>query len=266
MQSKLFTYSISSFLQLWYTCPTIVLNYLNYGVDMCVFCVILQVMNLRKNVLNNINAITISSALTIGALAFSMINPTLSFANDAKCFGSYGQEIDCPVQNISFSIQKTVRKAGESTFVEQVNAGDDSKVEFSVTVKNTGDTTVSNVKLIDVLPANLTSTNSTDYTINDFAPNQERTFMVTATANVKGLAEGQTNCVVNVANVVFNNETKASDTASVCIKNGQVLATKLPNTGIANNGTIGLFVIAILSGFIIVNSTIIAEKARKFNG
>lgn len=221
-----------------------------------------DVMQMLPNKKQITSLAAFGAVVTVIGLAFSM-QSTSVIADTPVCYGPYGQQIECPVANTSFSIEKLVRRANTSdTFVESINTLDGVDVEFKIVVKNTGDTTVNDVRLIDILPTNLTVKGATEFTITSFAPMQERIFTVVATSNVVNLANGETKCVVNVANLLYRGEKSASDTAQVCVKKGDVLATKLPATGISESATVGMFIVTILSGAIIVNSTLIAEKVR----
>lgn len=207
--------------------------------------------------------INIFAAALVSVVGFSFVTTT-AFADDPICYGQYGVQIECPVVTKSISVEKLVRKSNTAdAFVEIVNVNDGAEVEFKISVTNTGEATLNEVKLIDILPSNLVTTGASEFILNDFKPGQVREFTLLATTNTNGMAEGESKCVVNVANIVYQSEKKASDTAQVCVKKGSVLATKLPATASSTNTTVALFIIAILSGAVIFNSTHIVEKSRR---
>lgn len=58
-------------------------------------------------------------------------------------------------EEADFTVAKTVRKAGDTEWVENVSANIGETVEFKVAYTNTGDVAAKNVTLVDTLPANL---------------------------------------------------------------------------------------------------------------
>ena len=59
-------------------------------------------------------------------------------------------------ENADFTVAKTVRKSGDTAWVESVEAGLGEIVEFKIDYTNTGDVTAKNVIIADALPENLT--------------------------------------------------------------------------------------------------------------
>ena len=207
--------------------------------------------------------------IILGALAaFSLLTFfKVAFAAENKCYGQYGQEIACPLVNKSFSIEKTVRIAGSgNTFTKTVSTSAGNNVEFKLVVKNTGEAKVSDVKVSDLLPANLTlAQGSIDWTINDFEPGSERVFSFVAKTNSNGIADNQEKCVANVGNVAYKGHQEASDTAVVCITKGKILSsiTNLPETAFSAPQVIGIAVVMVLLGLLVHNISLIIEHKLK---
>ena len=172
---------------------------------------------------------------------------------------------------VNYEIKKKVRKVDTQTWKEKVTGvREDQQVEFKITIKNTGDTMIEELKVVDILPENLTlASDANSWVVTSFAPGAEYTLTITATANVKNIAQDDSQCVVNTAQIKIDGDTKASDNATVCIKNpGEVLGDieELPDTGLFDevNPLIGWIVVSTLFGFILLNlSYILQEKYRQ---
>jgi len=211
---------------------------------------------------------TSATAITLAGFVCSLFTLPV-FAEQPVCYGQYGVQIECPIVQTTVSVDKLVRKANTSNpFVESVNLQVGNLAEFAITVTNTGESTLNEVKLIDILPSNLVTTGATQFTLNNFAPGEKRTFTLVATVKTIDDSTQNTSCTVNVANVVYRGEKMSSDTAQVCVTKGTVLAAKLPatansdSTGVMST-TMGMFIIVLLSGAVIVSSTHIVEKSKK---
>lgn len=229
---------------------------------------IVYTLGYMKRVLNKLQHSTLFYAFLgvffMGIASTSLVNV---FASAPKCYGQYGDEIECPIVNKSFSVEKTVRVGDQGDWSDEVSgikAG--QEVQFEVTVLNTGEAKISDLKVIDVLPSNLTRTSDLDnWVIDNFEPGDVRKFWVKATANYDGIAVNQEKCVVNVVNLVYKGTKEASDTASVCIKNeGKVLSaqTPLPMTGSVQMTVLGVSIVALLVGLIISTVFSVVKELR----
>ncbi len=171
---------------------------------------------------------------------------------------------------ISFELSKLVRKSDKDKWSEKVKGvKSNGLVEFKITVKNTGNTTVDELKLHDILPENLVLTSEyKDWTITNLAPNEEISVTLEAKANTTGIETGQTKCVKNTVELSYEDKIRNSDDAEVCIDAGSVLGEidELPDTAgasIFNNKVFGSFVILLLLGLILANSTNVLERLYK---
>lgn len=135
-------------------------------------------------------------------------------------------------KGVSAEITKEVRKLPNGKFdwkAEDVKKGE--KVEFRITVRNTGDTELRDLKVNDLLPSELVSNDSLAFTIDTLKVNESKEFFVTATVKDSEFGDGKAGkCVINRATLKFNDK-ELSDTAVVCWGNGVLGATKLPETG-----------------------------------
>ena len=135
-------------------------------------------------------------------------------------------------KGVSAEITKEVRKLPNGRFdwrVEDVKKGEE--VEFRITVRNTGDTELRDLKVTDLLPSELVSSDVLDFTIATLKVNESKEFFVTATVKDNEFGEGLAGkCVINRATLKFDDK-ELSDTAVVCWGNGVLGATKLPETG-----------------------------------
>ena len=187
-------------------------------------------------------------------------------AQDKVCVPIYGGgEVCAPVKNKSFAVQKDVRKKGFSEWQNEISEVKSAhEVEFKIKVTNTGEIEVSDLKVTDTLPANLTLTRldsavksrqaagTLSWEIDDFAPREEQIFTFTAKANTDGMADNQEKCAVNEVHVQYKEQTEASDTAIVCIEKGEVLGeeiAELPPTAVGLYEVISFMLMAI--GFIV---------------
>lgn len=202
------------------------LNALTYNIDKR------GVLGYTPLMVNRITSITLTTSTLALAGVVLLMSPQHAQAQTPTCYGQYGQEIPCPLVNKSFSVEKKVRVANTTEWKESVNVKSGDTVEFQITVKNTGEAKVSNVRVTDILPENLRQvTGDIEWTINDFEPNEVETRTFTAKANDTNISDNQEKCVTNVVNVQYNNHQEASDTAVVCIsRNAKVLPSQLPET------------------------------------
>lgn len=179
-------------------------------------------------------------------------------AKDEVCVPIYGGgEVCAPVKNKSFAIKKDVRKKGFTEWQNEITeVKNGHEVEFRIIVTNTGEIEVDDLKVTDTLPSNLTLTEGTlSWEIDDFTPREEQTFTFTAKANTEGMADNQVKCVVNEVHVKYQEQTEASDTATVCIEKGEVLGEEikeLPPTAVGFYEVISFVIMSIglvITGF-----------------
>lgn len=218
--------------------------------------------------------------------AYTVNTPGSAFAGEArKCFDFYGREISCPVVNKRFNIVKQVKMSTEADnkYRDEVKGVlNGQTVDFKITVTNTGEVSVDDLKLIDFLPENLENftldqkLSQDDATLRfvfgkDFEPGEREVFLFSANATVAGMDPGDEKCVVNKAqiyrdrnnnNVVDSQEPENADVATVCIKRGEVKGeqptptptpapSKLPDTAAGGLGLILGSIAALGSGAVL---------------
>lgn len=106
------------------------------------------------------------------------------------------------------SITKLVKNNNDGTsYRTSVDAEHNDRVNFKVSVKNTGDTTVNNVKVTDRIPSGLTFDDSVS---GDGTPSFSGS---TLTVNFGTLTKGQTKTVEFAARVTEDNDTQICNTA-----------------------------------------------------
>jgi len=105
--------------------------------------------------------------------------------------------------------------------VDKSNANVGDSITFTVTVTNTGNDTANNVNLTDSLPAELSTTGSTIFSLGNMAPGTSATRTVTATVVS---APTTSSSVTNIANAVGRDSNQnivaGSGTVSVTISSG----------------------------------------------
>ena len=150
----------------------------------------------------------------------------------AKCTSNYGGGETC-VYNKRFDIEKKVRKEGDDSWKDKVtNVKKGQVVEFKIKVKNEGEVEVDNMKMKDSLPKEMERVGGSGLTEywDDFESDETKTFIIEAV--VKDSEYDRKNfekCVVNKAEVLYDGDEEASDTATVCYSDKKV--TELPRTG-----------------------------------
>lgn len=147
----------------------------------------------------------------------------------------------------------------------------DQEVEFKITITNTGTEMIDELRVVDVLPANLTLTSdASSWKVLNFAPGASYTLTLTAKANVINITEGTSKCVDNIAQIKIDGKVKAEDDAVVCIKapgdvHGDV--KKLPDTGTSTleqiNHYFGLIAVFLLLGAIFYNTQLILVESNR---
>jgi uncharacterized repeat protein (TIGR01451 family)/LPXTG-motif cell wall-anchored protein len=161
-------------------------------------------------------------------------------------------------KGVSAEITKEVRKLPSGHFdwkAEDVKKG--GKVEFRITVRNTGDREIRNLKVSDSLPTELVSSSDLAFTIDRLGVNESKEFFITATVKDSEFGDGKAGkCVINRATLKFNDK-ELSDTAVVCWGNGVLGATKLPETGPVE--TLVMTVTGLISA---ISGLVVRRKAK----
>lgn len=166
----------------------------------------------------------------------------------AGCTSNYGGGETC-IYNKNFDIEKKVRKEGDDSWKDKVTGVDeDEVVEFKIKVKNEGEVDVDDMKMSDKLPKEMERVGGdglSEYW-DDFEAGETKTFVIKA--KVKDSEYDKDNfekCVVNKAEVLYDGEDEASDTATVCYSDSE--PTELPKTGGSSllYGVLGLGLTAV---------------------
>ena len=149
----------------------------------------------------------------------------------ASCEDVYGGGERCII-NKSFRIEKEVRIKGDSTWREKVILEDlDDIVEFRITVRNTGELEVDDVKMEDILPDELKRVGGSGLTedFDNFKPGDSEKFVIEAELTDDAKDEKKANCFVNRAKVIYKDHVEGEDVATVCVETGEI--SELPETG-----------------------------------
>ncbi len=161
-----------------------------------------------------------------------------------RAYGQYG----APAPSQSILIEKFVAKPSSSSdFIDNLSPSDprfspDQTVNFKLTVKNTSDTTLTNVTVKDFVPdflqpmsgpGNFDSSSKTiSFGAGDFAPNEEKTYFLT----MKVVSQNQLPadkgivCVVNKGQA-SNDNVSDDDTSQLCIEKQVVGVVQIPYAG-----------------------------------
>ncbi len=162
----------------------------------------------------------------------------------------------CEEENPNFQIDKTVQLDGGNTWSETVIAKAGDKVRYRIQFKNTGNTTLKNVYIRDMLPAGLTYVKGTTVLYNkanvngktladgitsekginigDYAAGAEATVYFYATVNSALSENCEESTLTNTVKGKYNNDDKTSkaDTAVVKVPGKTCEDTpELPRTG-----------------------------------
>lgn len=161
-----------------------------------------------------------------------LVAVTSSKAYAEDCEAVYGGGEKCIV-NKSFRITKEVREKGEDDddAEDKINVDKGEEFVFVITIKNTGEVEVDDMKMKDFLPDELKLIKG-DLTEewNNFDSGDKKTFHLTV--KVKDLEFERDNfekCIVNKAEVRKDGDFEGADTATVCYKKGEI--SELPETG-----------------------------------
>ncbi len=173
----------------------------------------------------------VTTALFAGAA--SVVN-----AGGSKCEviyggGYYGGEI-CD-ERISFNIDKQVQKPTKGgEFVNNLGANDEkfapgATIAFRIIIKNTGDTTIENINVVDTLPDHLTwvsggrnNGKEVTYSLERLNPGQSHTGTITVKAAESNNlpTDRSVTCVVNNVRATQNGHS-ATDSTQLCIEKNQ---------------------------------------------
>lgn len=192
---------------------------------------------------------------------------------------------DCTEKdNPGFTINKMVQLDGGKEWAENVTAKAGDKVRYRIQFKNTGNVTLKNVVIRDVLPTGMTyvkgttvlynaaNTNGKTLTdgivskeginIGDYAKDTEATIYFYATVNASLADNCDDSTLTNVAKGRYNNDdkTEKSDTADVSVngkdcKEPEEPEPELPKTGATTviSGVVGAASVATAAGYYIIS-------------
>ena len=190
---------------------------------------------------------------------------------------------DCTEKdNPGFTINKMVQLDGGKEWAENVTAKAGDKVRYRIQFKNTGNVTLKNVVIRDVLPTGMTyvkgttvlynaaNTNGKTLTdgivskeginIGDYAKGTEATIYFYATVNASLADNCDDSTLTNVAKGRYNNDdkTEKSDTADVSVNGKDCKEPKepeLPKTGATTviSGVVGAASVATAAGYYIIS-------------
>ena len=190
----------------------------------------------------------------------------------------------CEEDKPGFKIDKMVQLDGGKEWSETVTAKAGDKVRYRIQFKNTGNTTLKNVVVRDILPSNMSivkgsvvlynSANkngktlsdslvsTTGVNIGDYAKGTEATIYFYATVNSSLADSCEDSTLTNTVKGKYNNDDKTtkSDTADVKV-NGKTceepepVVPELPKTGAADvlTGVIGIASVATAAGYYIAS-------------
>jgi len=214
----------------------------------------------------------IKSLLILAAV--SMVFPLKSYA-DISCQTIYGGGQSCVSTN-NIVVSKTVLNPQTNKFVDNLGINDPKYfpgyiATFQINVTNTGNNTVSQIDVKDVLPQYVSfgsgagnydaSTNTLSFSLSNLMPNETRTYSVVGRIlNTERIpvAQGAVVCVVNQAIASIGGNTVSQDNAQFCIQNtattavattkggfpvyGAVTTTATPSTGAQSWVILGLVI------------------------
>jgi uncharacterized repeat protein (TIGR01451 family) len=129
-----------------------------------------------------------------------------------------------PTQTPNFTIVKSVKKAGTTDeFAQNVSAAPGTKLTYAIGIKNTGDTTLKNILVKDVLPAGMKYVNgSAKITTSEGVNNKPISDnLVTSGYTISSLAKGQ------VAFIIF--DATLPEASNPIVKECSTGKTKLTN-------------------------------------
>lgn len=199
----------------------------------------------------------------VALISFIVLGMVLSTAKSAsaavRCETQYGGNEVC-VTTGELQINKKIWNSDNSEWVDNLyitshkfQTGD--TVRFKLTVKNVGDNTLHNVKVVDSLPNFLffTGTTASEFKIDYLNPDESRDFEVEARVVSESQLTVDQACDVNVAEATSDEDEHDKDTAQLCVTKKVLGVTTLPKTGPANTLLIlSLSLFAGISGLYLI--------------
>lgn len=178
-----------------------------------------------------------STAFLTAAL---VLTPATAFAAGSYGYGNNGYGSPCqPIYggstcaNSTLSIDKTVQNPTNSQYVDNLTFSDpkfapEGQVMFRITVTNTGDTTLSDIKAVDSFPQNLSYVSGNGYfdtkartftmTIDSLKAGESKTFeLKTQIAKESDLPASAAFCLVNTVSVTDGKTPAAVDNTQFCV-------------------------------------------------
>lgn len=160
------------------------------------------------------------------------------------------------IYNKRFKITKEVRIEGDSEWKDKVtDVEEDDVVEFKITIKNKSDDDAGdfdNMKMEDFLPDEMYRVGGSGLTEywDDFDSDESKKFTIKAKVDSDEYDRDVEfeKCVVNKAEVRWDDDFEGSDTATVCY--GNIEPTELPKTGAVSTlgfTGLGLLLVGLVS-------------------
>lgn len=171
-----------------------------------------------------------SAAIFAGAAA--SVNAAGGYGT-SNCQIIYGGGEVCQ-KSVSFTLDKKVQKPTKGgEFVDNLGMNDEkfapgSTVNFRISIKNTGETRIENIQVVDTLPENLSwvsggknNGNQVTYSLEKLEPGQSHDGNITVrVANANALPQDKNLiCVTNTVKATQDGNA-ASDNAQLCIEKG----------------------------------------------
>ncbi len=191
-----------------------------------------QTSALEKKNMNKKNKRNLILGTFVAVAALFVVNSPVY----AKCESSYGNGETCYI-NKRFEIDKDVRIEGDDSWEDKVmDVKKDDVVEFRVKIKNKSDEKADgfdDMKMEDFLPDEMERVGGSGLTEywDDFKPGETKTFVIQAKIDKDEFDRDNEfeKCIVNKAEVNWDDKFEGSDTATVCYGDEEV--KELPETG-----------------------------------
>jgi len=190
------------------------------------------------NKIVNQKFIVLAVALLVSMVQLSITSSTAVYAD------SYGGR----TKERFVGVSKGVRIEGESDFEDKITDVEKYEViEFRIKVKNTGNSTLNDMKMHDYLPDELVQIGDSGLTEywDGFDEDETKKFYIKV--KVKDEEYDRKNfekCVVNKVEIERDGDEMASDTATVCYGDGEV--SELPETGVDSPQVLGFIGLALV--------------------
>lgn len=185
--------------------------------------------------------------LTILSIALTMFAVQTAYAaGSSSCQIIYGGGQVCQEQ-LKFTINKLVQKPGKGggDFVENLTVNDPrfaprEEVNFKISIKNTGNSDITNLNIVDTFPQFLTfvagvgvanvGASQINFMVGKIAAGQTLDYVITAKiADAGSLPNNQAvTCVTNNVTATASDGTQASDNAQLCIEKQVLGAVPTP--------------------------------------